>query len=188
MNPLTPSLDTSLLTSTPPSTIPTTIPLGFAAQLRRLQNFQEDHTSRISALERETSSLKALTATLTARIEALEAHNAYLASRRRELVAQLNNLRTLNQQADNAFQMRSVDIQPDDLERMLSLHSAMVTTAVNQHQRALAQLRASMHVGAAAVYAKQGQGGVRYTYPPAYSEQGYCFQHNMPYCCQVCGK
>ncbi|KAJ5032205.1 hypothetical protein J3E74DRAFT_434109 [Bipolaris maydis] len=131
-----------------------------------------------SALERETSSLKALTATLTARIEALEAHNAYLASRRRELVAQLNNLRTLNQQADNAFQMRSVDIQPDDLERMLSLHSAMVTTA----------LRASMHVGAAAVYAKQGQGGVRYTYPPAYSEQGYCFQHNMPYCCQVCGK
>ena len=185
MNPQTTSLETSIFNSPRPSSIPITIPLGFAAQLRILQQTQRDDSLRISALESENSSLKTLTATLTSHIEALEAHNAYLVSRRRELVSQLINLRTLNQEADNMFQMRSVDIQGEDLEGMLGVHSAMVATAVSHHQRALAQLRASMQVGAA-MYGQQG--AVRYAYPPGYSEQGYCFQHNMPYCCQVCGK
>ncbi|KAF5847435.1 hypothetical protein GGP41_000166 [Bipolaris sorokiniana] len=116
MNPQTTSLDTSIFTSPRPSSIPITIPLGFAAQLRILQQTQRDDSLRISALESENSSLKTLTATLTSHIEALEAHNAYLVSRRRELVSQLINLRTLNQEADNMFQMRSVDIQGEDLE------------------------------------------------------------------------
>ncbi|EUC42291.1 hypothetical protein COCMIDRAFT_67431, partial [Bipolaris oryzae ATCC 44560] len=177
----------STLTSPPSIQIPFTVPLGFAAQLRVLHQIQLDHSLRILALESENSSLKTLTTDLTSRIEALEAHNAHLAARRRELVSQLNNLRTLNQEADNAFQMRSADIQGGDLEGMLAVHSAMVATAVNHHQRALAQLRAGMQ-GGVAVYGQQGQGGVRYAYPPGYSELGYCFQHNMPYCCQVCGK
>ncbi|EUC38225.1 hypothetical protein COCCADRAFT_79749, partial [Bipolaris zeicola 26-R-13] len=165
--------------------IPIAIPLGFGAQLRVLQQIQTDQTTRISSLERENLSLKSLISTLTSRVEALEAHNASLAARRRELVAQLSSLRTLNQEADNAFQMRSADIQQEDLEGMLAVHSVMVATAVNQHQRALAQLRIGMQ-GGAVVYGQQG--GVRYAYPPAYSDLGYCFQHNMPYCCQICGK
>lgn len=186
MDPQPPSLDTSTTTSTttsaPPSqvpiTIPFTIPLGFAAQLRVLHQIQLDHSLRILALESENVSLKTLTGTLNSRIEALEAYNTHLAVRRRELVSQLNNLRTLNQEADNAFQMRSADIEAGDLEGMLAMNSAMMAMAVNHHQRALAQLRAGM----------QGGVPVRYAYPPGYSEQGYCFQHNMPYYCQVCGK
>jgi hypothetical protein len=158
---------------------------------------QRDQAERIATLETENASLKKSqsdTTHLVERIQALEQHNAYLAARRRELVGQLSNLRTLHQEADNAFQMRAVDIQPEDLEGMLGVYSTMMTTAMHHHQRALAQMRANTkHIPSYMSVVAQTQASVMpapvwYAYPPAYSEQGYCFAHNMPYCCRFCSK
>jgi hypothetical protein len=173
-----------------------TVPMGFAGQLRTLQEAQRDQAERIARLEQENAELKIFKDSMSnvlARIEELEQYNAYLAARRREAVGQLNNLRTLNQEADNAFQMRTSDIQPEDLEGMLCVYGIMLTTAMNHHQRALGQMRANSQLPAYAAPLPQGQQAImpmpyRHVYPPAYHQNGYCVAHNMPYCCRMCGK
>jgi hypothetical protein len=173
-----------------------TVPMGFAGQLRALQETQREQAERIATLEQENTELKTFKDNMSdvlARIVELEQYKAYLAARRREAVSQLNNLRTLNQEADNAFQMRTSDIQPDDLEGMLCMYGIMVTTAMNHHQRALGQMRANGQLTGYTTPLPQVQQTVvpmpyRHAYPPAYSQNGYCFAHNMPYCCRICGK
>jgi hypothetical protein len=173
-----------------------TVPMGFAGQLRALQEAQREQAERISNLEQENAELKTFRDSMSgviARIEELEQHNAYLAARRREAVSQLNNLRTLHQEADNAFQMRTSDMQAEDLEGMLCMYGIMVTTAMNHHQRVLGQMRASGQLPVYSTPVPQCQPPIipvqyRHPYPPAYSHNGYCFAHNMPYCCRICGK
>jgi len=124
-----------------------------------IQQVQRDQAERIAGLERENAELKGLKSNIIDildRVQALERHNTYLAARRRELVAQLNNLRTLHQEADNLFQMRTVDIQPDDVEGMLGMYVTMVATAMNHHQRALGQMRAKGQFPAYVPSASQG--------------------------------
>jgi chromosome segregation ATPase len=170
--------------------------MGFGVQIRALQQAQREQAERIASLEQEIAELKAsknkMSEVLT-RIEALEQHNAVLAARRREAVGQFNNLRTLHQEADNAFQMRTVDAQPDDFEGVLSAYSTMITTAMNHHQRALGQLRASGQMPSYNTPLPQFRQPVmpasyQYAYPPAYSQADYCYAHNMPYCCRICSK
>ncbi|KAF1939820.1 hypothetical protein EJ02DRAFT_456583 [Clathrospora elynae] len=177
--------------SPPPTHTPMTVPMGFAAQLGALREGQREQAERIANLEKENKELKAAKDDMLSRIHALEQHNAYFAARRREAVGQLSNLRTLHQEADNAFNMRTVDIQPDDLEGMLCVYGTMVTTAMNQHQRALGQMRANGQMPPYNTPISQCQQSVmptalRYAYPPAYSQAGYCYAHNMPYCCRIC--
>ena len=170
--------------------------MGFAGQLRTLQEAQSEQSERITNLEQENTELKTFKDSMSnvlTRIEELEQHNAYLAARRREAVSQLTNLRTLHQEADNAFQMRTSDMQPEDLEGMLCMTGIMITTAMNHHQRILGQMRANGQLPSYTIPLAQCQQSItpmpyRHAYPPAYSHNGYCFAHNMPYCCRVCGK
>ncbi|KAF1839396.1 hypothetical protein BDW02DRAFT_575487 [Decorospora gaudefroyi] len=170
------------------------MPMGFAAQLRAAQETQRKQAERITNLEQENAMLKSFKDSINntlARIEALEQQNAYLAARRREAVSQLHNLRTLHQEADNAFQMRTVDMQPDDLEGMLCAYGTMVSTAMNLHQRTLGQMRVNgqlQHYMAPLPRPQYPPMPVQYhhAYPPAYSPAGYCYAHRMPYCCRIC--
>lgn len=115
--------------------------MGFAAQIKALQETQDKQAERIASPEHENAELKAAKAQhLLMRIEALEQHNQHLTARRKEAVAQLLNLRTLHRGANNAFHLRSIDIQPDDLEGVLTVYGTSVTPVVNHHQRALALL------------------------------------------------
>lgn len=130
------------------------------------------------------------------RIKALEQRNVHLTARRREAVDHLRTLRTLNQEAGNAFDIRTRDIQPDDLEGIICVHGIAMMSVLNHHQRVLGQLRSSGQKFAfnipAAATAPPGQqpGGpdtVQYAYPTGYSKSGYCHAHNMPYKCRACG-
>lgn len=175
-----------------PFSAPLTIPMGFGAQIKALQESQRLQAERIAVLERENTSLKAskdVPSSLLARIEALEAHNAHLTTRRKEAVAQLLNLRTLHQEASNAFLVRASDIESDDLEGMLGVYGTSMTTVLNQHQRALGQMRAGqMHGYVATSAMPQGCYSVSYAYPPNYNLAGYCHAHRIGYPCRVCGK
>ncbi|KAF3033182.1 hypothetical protein E8E12_002184 [Didymella heteroderae] len=179
-----------------------TIPMGFGAQIKALQEAQREQADRINALERENAALKRSqqpSPDLFARIEALEAHNAHLTARRKEAVAQLLNLRTLHQESANAFLVRATDIEDDDLEGMLGVYGTSMTTVLNQHQRALGQMRMNGHMNAPLAYgiAAGGPAGVphaagcypvSYAYPPTYNQTGYCHAHSQPYPCRVCGQ
>ncbi|KAI4658326.1 uncharacterized protein J4E79_007308 [Alternaria viburni] len=120
------------------------VPLGFAAQLRAVQEAQQEQAERIAKLEQENADLKDFKERIidiADRVQALEQREAYRAARRREAVGLLSNMRTLHQEADNGFQQRTVDMQPDDLEGMLGAYGIMLTTAMNNHQRMLGQMQ-----------------------------------------------
>lgn len=160
--------------------------MGFGAQIKALQEAQRSQADRIAMLERENTLLKASRAhspDLLLRIEALEQHNAHLTARRKEAVAQLLNLRTLHQEANNAFAVRTTDIQPDDLEAMLAAYGTSMTTVLNQHARALGQMRSSGQLPAYGTPFLHVVG----CYPPSYSQIGYCHAHQIPYPCGACG-
>ncbi|CAO2654587.1 Nn.00g113200.m01.CDS01 [Neocucurbitaria sp. VM-36] len=187
------------MTPTPsPPLAPMAVPMGFAVQIKALQDAQREQAERIAALEHENTTLLAAidsTQDLRARIAALEQHNAVLKGRRKEAVAQLLNLRTLHQEASNAFQLRTLDVQDDDLEGMLCVYGTSVTTVMNHHQRVLAHLRASPQNQVATftppapvMVQPMGPTPVRYAYPAPYSPAGYCKAHNIPYPCRMCGK
>jgi hypothetical protein len=194
---------TSAMDAPNPPTIhpPFTVPMGFAAQIRALQDVQREQADRIACLEKENMELKAFQAStqeLLARIDALEQHNMHLTTRRRECVGQLLNLRTHHQDASNAFLLRSQDIQPDDLEGILSAYATSMTMVVNHHQRAFGQLRSgrnnTMHQnysmaapGLPLTYATEST-PISYAYPPKYNPAGYCWAHHIPYCCHACGR
>jgi hypothetical protein len=168
---------------------PIAIPIGFAGQLRSLQEHQRKQDARIAALEQENAKLSASRTNepiLLARIAALEQHNATLTARRRETVSQLLNLRTLHQDADNTFQLRSQDIHPDDLEGMVAVYASSATTVMNHHQRVLAQMRVQNQQCAPAMYYQPQP--PRSMFPMAYTEAGYCHAHNVPYWCRICGQ
>lgn len=184
-----------------PPPLPNTlaIPMGFGAQIRALQECQHAQNLRISTLERENTELKACKPPprhLLARIDALEAYNAHLVARRKEAVAQLLALRTLHQESANAFLVRAADVECDDLEGMLGVYGTAMTTVLNQHQRALGQMRFHdrMYAYPAAAGIPQGVAhgaegyGCSYAYPPCYSQSGYCHAHQQPYACRVCGR
>ncbi|CAG5163510.1 uncharacterized protein ALTATR162_LOCUS6488 [Alternaria atra] len=173
------------------------VPMGFAGQLQAVKEVQQEQVERIAKLEQENADLKDFKLSvidIADRIQALEQHKAYIAARRREAVGQLLNMRTLHQEADNAFQLRTSDMQPDDLEGILGVYGTMLTTTMNHHQRVLGQIRANGQFPAYTTPVQQTQQSVavpmqyRYVYPPAYSEYGYCHAHNMPYCCRICSK
>jgi hypothetical protein len=172
------------------------VPMGFAAQLRAVQEIQQEQAERISRLEQENADLRNFERSVidvADRVRALEQHKAYIAARRREAVGQLLNMRTLHQEADNAFQLRTSDMQPDDLEGILGVYGTMLTTTMNHHQRVLAQTRANGHFPTYATPIPQTQQVTapmqyRHAYSAAYSEHGYCYAHNMPYHCRVCSK
>lgn len=179
----------------PPTSAPLTIPMGFGAQIKALQEAQRSQAERIAYLERENALLKASSpqrSSLASRISALEAHNAHVTARRKEAVAQLLNLRTLHQEASNAFLVRASDIEADDLEGMLGVYGTSITTVLNQHQRALAQLRAASlgPVLPHCVAAPSGAGcwPVGYAVSPGYNQTGVCHARQVPYPCRVCGQ
>jgi hypothetical protein len=177
------------MTSPPPPAPnnPLPIPLGFGAQIKALQETQHHQALRIATLEQENTLLKTTSPSLSsllARIEALEQQNAHLVARRKEAVTQLLNLRTLHQEANNAFAVRAVDIEADDLEGVLGLYGTSMTTVLNQHQRALGQMRAQWQGGGAAA----GGWPVGYAYPVGYGQMGYCLAHQVAYPCRACGK
>jgi hypothetical protein len=185
----------------PPAPASIAVPMGFAGQLKAMQDAQRNQEDRIVALEKENDDLKTSQAdiqVLMNRITTLEQHNAHLADRRREAVSQLLNLRTLHQEASNTFHLRSQDIQPNDLEGMIGVYANSVTTVMNHHQRVLGQLRAN---GQLSNYILQGAYGTcvptpmhmhpqqgRSLYPMAYNEAGFCRTHGAPYRCRICGQ
>lgn len=167
--------------------------MGFGAQIKALQEGQREQAARIAVLELENAELKASkerSMDLLARIEALEQRNAHLTARRKEAVAQLLNLRTLHQEASNAFLVRASDIESDDLEGMLGVYSTSMTTVINQHQRALGQMRVNGHMPAYGTAIAQGAGcyPISYAYPLNYNQTGYCHAHQVPYPCRICGQ
>ncbi|KAI4618184.1 uncharacterized protein J4E87_007852 [Alternaria ethzedia] len=171
------------------------VPLGFAAQLRAVQEAQREQADRIAKLEQENADLKDFKERIidiADRVQALEQREAYRAARRREAVGLLSNMRTLHQEADNGFQQRTADMQPDDLEGMLGAYGIMLTTAMNNHQRMLGQMRANGQFPAYTTPVPQTRQVLApvqrlHVYPPAYSEPGLCHAHSLPYC-RVCGK
>ncbi|KAI4908120.1 hypothetical protein J4E90_008744 [Alternaria incomplexa] len=171
------------------------VPLGFAAQLRAVQEAQQEQAERIAKLEQENAELKDFAkriVDIADRVQALEEREAYRAARRREAVSLLSNMRTLHQEADNGFQQRTVDMQPDDLEGMLGAYGIMLTTAMNNHQRMLGQMRANGQFPAYTTPVPQTRQVLApvqrlHGYPPAYSEPRLCHAHSLPYC-RVCGK
>lgn len=171
------------------------VPLGFAAQLRAVQEAQQEQAERIAKLEQENAELKDFAkriVDIADRVQALEEREAYRAARRREAVSLLSNMRTLHQEADNGFQQRTVDMQPDDLEGMLGAYGIMLTTAMNNHQRVLGQMRANGQFPAYTTPVPQIRQPLApvqrlHVYPPAYSEPRLCHAHSLPYC-RVCGK
>ncbi|KAI4645707.1 hypothetical protein J4E93_005285 [Alternaria ventricosa] len=189
-----PAAETAKISSQ--GTAPIIVPMGFAAQLRAVQEAQQEQAERIAKLEQENADLKDFEKKiidLAARVQALEEREAYRASRRTEAVSQLSNMRTLHQEADNGFQQRTADMQPDDLEGMLGAYGIMLTTAMNNHQRMLGQMRANGQFPAYTTPVPQTRQVLApvqmlRAYPPAYSEHGFCRAHNIPYCCRVCGK
>ncbi|KAI4677076.1 uncharacterized protein J4E88_006883 [Alternaria novae-zelandiae] len=171
------------------------VPLGFAAQLRAVQEAQQEQAERIAKLEQENADLKDFAkriVDIADRVQALEQREAYRAARRREAVGLLSNMRTLHQEADNGFQQRTVDMQPDDLEGMLGAYGIMLTTAMNNHQRMLGQMRANGQFPAYTTPVPQTRQVLApvqrlHVHPPAYSEPELCYAHRLPYC-RVCGK
>jgi len=170
------------------------VPLGFSGQLRALQDAQKEQGDRIAELERENAQLKSSQPDfkdLLARIDALEQHNIHLAARRREAVSQLLTLQPLHQEAGNAFQIRSHDIEADDLEGLLPVYANSVTTALNHQQRALGQLRSNgagttacptpMYNGMPPAQFVMRPPMVHSPFPMAYDEAGYCRAHRVPY-------
>jgi hypothetical protein len=96
--------------------------MGFAGQLRAIQDAHRAQIDRIATLEKQNAELKSSQADmqdLFTRITAMEEYNENLAARRREAVGQLLNLRFLHQEAGNAFILRSQNIQPDNFEGMV---------------------------------------------------------------------
>ncbi|KAJ4355346.1 hypothetical protein N0V95_003021 [Ascochyta clinopodiicola] len=163
--------------------------MGFGAQIKALQETQRHQAARITALEQENALLKAThpsPSTLHARVQALEQQATHQTIRRKETVTQLLSLRTLHQEASNAFQVRASDIESDDLEGMLGVHATSITTILNHHQRALGQLRA---LGQVPPYS-QGLGCYSggHAYPAQYGQAGYCLAHQFAYPCRVCGR
>jgi hypothetical protein len=175
--------------------------MGFAGQLRAIQDAQRAQADRIAALETQNAELKACQADLQdalTRITVLEQQKDDLAVRRREAVGQLLNLRSLHQEAGNAFILRSQDIQPDDFEGMVQVYASSMMTVMNHHQRVLGQLsvngqiqnHAAQNSYAACVpngtYTHHQQTGAAYS--AAYNQAGYCRAHGVPYCCRMCGQ
>jgi hypothetical protein len=172
------------------------VPMGFAAQLRAVQEVQQEQSDRIAKLEQENTDLKHFrdsVVAITDRVLALEQREAYRAARRREAVGQLGNMRTLHQEADNGFMLRTTDMQQDDLEGMLVAYGTMLTTAMNNQQHVLGQMRTNGQFPAYTTPVPQTRRILspmqhRHVYPPEYSQHGFCHAHNMPYCCRVCGR
>jgi hypothetical protein len=180
------------------------VPLGFSGQLRALQDTQKEQADRIAELECENAELKSSQPNiqdLLARLDALEQHNLRLNANRRGCVSQLLNLRPLHHDAGNAFQLRSQDIEPDDLEGMLPVFANSLTTAVNHQQRALAQLHPTGYINNPPYPPPMYQPALYTTaplamrpalvpsaFPMAYDEAGYCRKHRTPYWCRACGK
>jgi NADP-dependent 3-hydroxy acid dehydrogenase YdfG len=175
--------------------------MGFAGQLRAIQDAHRAQIDRIATLEKQNAELKSSQADmqdLFTRITAMEEYNENLAARRREVVGQLLNLRSLHQEAGNAFILRSQDIQPDDFEGMVQVYASSVMTVMNHHQRVLGQLSVNGQIqnyASQSSYAACASNGT-YThhqqanavYPTAYNQAGYCRAHGVPYCCRICGQ
>ncbi|KAH7068947.1 hypothetical protein BKA63DRAFT_98241 [Paraphoma chrysanthemicola] len=197
-------------TSKPPSasTLKATIqvPMGYATQMKFLLDQQSKQHDRIAELEQENDELRTLKDTqksLLDRIDTLEQRDRNLNARRRECVGQLLNLRTMNQEASNAFDLRAQDIQPDDLEGVLMAYATSITSILNHHQRVFGQMRANsqlptytmapptiMSVPVAPMPQLQQATKTlpHLPYPPLYTPQGWCRAHNMPYRCRICGQ
>ncbi|KAL6702564.1 hypothetical protein ACN47E_001347 [Coniothyrium glycines] len=171
------------------------VPLGFAAQIKSLHDSQQEQTRRISELEAENRALKGMQDDLdrlVARVEQLERSNARFSDRRRAAVSHFLNLRTLHQDASNAFVIRTRDIQSDDLEGILCVFGTCQTTVMNDHHHALARIHANVQSGSyPPLYTQTGQSvsptPLYYAYPTKYTSSGYCLAHTCPYPCRACG-
>jgi hypothetical protein len=186
-----------------PAPSPTEPTPDLATRLQALEGVYNTQEARIATLEHENAALKAAqtkAADLFAQITTMEQYNANVAARRREAVSQLLNHRTLHQAASNAFQLRSQDIQPDDLEGVLVAYANSVSAVLNHHQHALGQLgankqyattqtmpAANLHLPARG-YEQQHITPAHGSYPRAYAAAGWCRAHNLAYPCRMCGQ
>lgn len=171
----------------------------------------ENHIAGLANQDQRIATVETIMTGLVERVERLEQYNEHLLVRRKEVVGQLLNLRTLHLDADNAFMMRASDIQSDDLEGVLALCNTQIITTMSHLQRALAQLRTtSQHtVVQVPMYHTQPQQGPAVPpalatppvvhhhvmaprtgrwYPHWYSKGGYCMKHNTAFPCFTCGK
>jgi hypothetical protein len=187
------------------------VPMGFATQIKVLQESQLEQARRINNLTSKNVELEGIAKSvteliarieklekhneklqgtsksvpkLTARIEALEKHNKELRVQRTEAVRQFQTLRTLHKKLDYALDTRAQALKPDDLEGMLCIYGYSLNSVISHQQHNVTLLAQSTS-------AKQNHqvattGPVGYSYPPAYNPQGYCYAHAMPYHCQIC--
>ncbi|KAF2845496.1 hypothetical protein T440DRAFT_522623 [Plenodomus tracheiphilus IPT5] len=181
---------------------------AFSAEPNSLQRALHEQSTRITSLERTEQNNIRLSRELEearSRIDALERHNADLAARRREAVAQFLNMRPLYHESANAFETRARDVQVDDLESMLCIHGSTSMAVINAQQRAIAALsQQARGLSSPSMYYGQlsnqqgliGSGlpshntaaaAARYAYPTAYMQDGYCRLHRLPYRCRICG-
>lgn len=169
---------------------------GQDMQISAIQNIVREQDNRIATFELEKNNVRAAQEThnqkVLARIEALEQHIEHQNARRKEAVATLLNIRTMHQDAANAFEIRARDIQPDDLEGILCVHGTSIVTVLNHHQRALAHLSANSLSVPTANFVHGAARAVQRVGPPAYAkgyQAGYyCQAHSQPYPCRVCGQ
>lgn len=202
--PPTPPQDPSSISDTRP--IAATQSSG-GVNLSALQHALHEQSLRIASLEHIKQDNIRLSHELEearSRIEMLEQHNADLAARRREAVAQFLNMRPLYHDSANAFETRARDIEADDLESMLCVYGSTSMTVANAQQRAIAALNQQvgghlqpLYYGQQTNYQESGGRGppshertapTGYAYPSAYMQNGYCRAHLMPYRCRTCGQ
>jgi hypothetical protein len=175
-----------------PAPSPTHLPSDLATRLQALEETQHKQEARITMLEHENAELKtneSKVAELLAHITTMEQFIANMAARRREAVSQLLNHRTLHQAASNAFQLRSQDIQPDDLEGVLVAYANSVSAVLNHHQHAIGQLGSNSQYAPHAMPATNVQLSARGygSYPRTYTGAEWCHAHHCSYPCRICG-
>ncbi|OAL45395.1 hypothetical protein IQ07DRAFT_520187 [Pyrenochaeta sp. DS3sAY3a] len=167
------------------------VPMGFATQIKVLQESQLEQARHINNLTSKNVELEGITkitaksvSKLNARILALEKHNKELRVQRIEAVRQLQTLRTLHKKLDYALDTRAQALKPDDLEGMLCIYGYSLNSVIGHQQHNVTKLEQKASEKQAYHVAPVGPAG--YAYPPAYSPDGYCYAHGMPYHCQIC--
>ncbi|KAF2240930.1 hypothetical protein BU26DRAFT_441419 [Trematosphaeria pertusa] len=178
---------------------------SFAAQLAQLKQLQEQQSELLKELMQKAEEQDNIITEYKERTARLERAAEVSEARRREAVSHLLNLRTAHQEASNAFDLRTRDMQADDFESAIIAWGTMVGTSRNHHQQVLRHgpLRPASaqpvtlyaghvhgygpHLPRPASQAPELGVPIGYAYPGGYNEYGYCGAHNAPYPCRWCG-
>lgn len=103
---------------------------SFAAQLAQLKQLQEQQSELLKELMQKAEEQDNIITEYKERTARLERAAEVSEARRREAVSHLLNLRTAHQEASNAFDLRTRDMQADDFESAIIAWGTMVGTVM----------------------------------------------------------